>query len=59
MATSKKTCLWTGDFEGFWETECDNTFVLNEGTPVQNDFKYCPYCGRKIAQVEFKEYDSA
>lgn len=29
-------------------TECENRQLIFEGTPEENGYKYCPYCGRKI-----------
>ena len=29
-------------------TECVNRHLIFEGTPEENGYKYCPYCGRKI-----------
>jgi rRNA maturation endonuclease Nob1 len=42
-----KLCEWSRADEDtdMWETGCDNAFVLNEGTPSANKFKFCPYCG--------------
>ncbi len=31
----------------FWETDCKQAFWFTEGgTPADNDFAYCPYCGK-------------
>ena len=40
-------CKWEED-EDCWKTECGNKFELTEGTPQDNEMKYCPFCGRKI-----------
>ena len=29
-------------------TGCENRQLIFEGTPEENGYKYCPYCGRKI-----------
>ncbi|MFA6242681.1 MAG: hypothetical protein WC655_17210 [Candidatus Hydrogenedentales bacterium] len=44
-------CFWTraDDDTDMWETRCKQAFQFNDGTPKQNGFKFCPYCGRKIA----------
>jgi rRNA maturation endonuclease Nob1 len=55
--TDKTICFWTqqggdgGTYDDTWEASCDNLFVFNDGTPEQNDFKFCPYCGGKLEQV--------
>lgn len=36
--------------------ECDLTWTFNEGGPEENGVKYCPGCGRKIAEyVPYKD----
>jgi len=47
-------CVWRED-DGVWETDCKHEFVINEGTPAENDFKYCVYCGRKIKEFPEEE----
>lgn len=29
-------------------SECDDWFMLNEGTPKENGFIFCPHCGAKM-----------
>lgn len=47
-------CGWTNGDEGY-ETSCGKIFVVIAGTPKDNDFVYCPYCGRKIHEIEIPE----
>ena len=36
-------------FENTYEcTACGESFVLIEGTPITNGYKYCPSCGAKM-----------
>ena len=35
-----------------YDTSCGNPHILIEGTPRENNYKYCPYCGKKIKVVE-------
>lgn len=36
-------------FEDTYEcTACGESFVLIEGTPITNGYKYCPLCGAKM-----------
>ena len=54
LAKEQKTCEWKhteGEFFDCWETECDNMFVINEGTPVDNKMNYCPYYGGLIKEA--------
>ena len=35
-----------------YDTSCRNPHILIEGTPKENEYKFCPYCGKKIKVVE-------
>ena len=35
-----------------YDTSCRNPHILIEGTPKENNYEYCPYCGKKIKEVE-------
>lgn len=50
----KSECKWNlEDAEGnLYATECENRQLIFEGTPKENGYRYCPYCGRKIKEVE-------
>lgn len=41
-------CAWTMDYDGNYDTDCNNAFVFNCEGPRENGFKWCPYCGRQI-----------
>ena len=45
-------CEWKQDEDGVWETGCGNMFEVTEGTPYENDLKFCPYCGNHLIQVD-------
>ena len=45
-----RLCTWTENEDGVYETNCDNMFVFNDGGPVENGFRYCPYCGRELRE---------
>jgi hypothetical protein len=49
-------CDWQTDVgyfgdDRYYATACDETFFFSEGTPKENNFVYCPYCGGKIKQA--------
>ena len=46
-------CNWFGDDSyDTWETECGQVFQLsNDSTLDENNFAYCPYCGKRINEV--------
>jgi hypothetical protein len=52
------SCKWVlvseTDYE-YWDTDCGESFQFNDGTPSNNHFNFCPYCGKPIEQVEPKE----
>jgi hypothetical protein len=41
-------CRWKEDDDGVWETACQHAFVFSDGSPAQNGFEFCPYCGGKL-----------
>ena len=54
---SKKTiCVWQEDEDyawAFWQTDCDHSFQFTEGgTPADNEFAFCPYCGKILSAKE-------
>jgi rRNA maturation endonuclease Nob1 len=56
--TDFKFCVWREDEYRNWETKCGRRFVTLYGTPKDNDFERCPFCGRKLKQTVFKEKDN-
>lgn len=39
---------------------CKDRFILNDGTPEENNYKYCPSCGaRMVSADERKEKENA
>ena len=36
-------------------SNCDERFVLEEGTPFDNCYFYCPYCGAKMDEKALKK----
>ena len=51
-------CEWTyGDdvadaVTDIYDTKCGNMHMFIGGSPSDNKYKYCPYCGKKIKVVE-------
>jgi hypothetical protein len=50
-----QACEWIEeDFDGAWHAFCGGPFDLfqfNEGGPVENRFRFCPYCGHALKEV--------
>ena len=44
------SCRWTEyeDCEA-WDTGCGHAFYIENGTPQENDMKFCCYCGKTIS----------
>lgn len=54
ILAEQKECTYSSYDEdrGAWEcSECNNLLVLNDGNPKDNEFEYCPYCGKKISKI--------
>ena len=43
-------CWWKFD-ESTWsyDTKCDNKFQFTNDGPIENGFRFCPYCGGEIS----------
>ena len=40
---------WEDYEENTWQcSECGEPFYLEDGTPQENEYNYCPYCGAKM-----------
>lgn len=47
-----KQCAWKYDeWSDCYDTACEHAYCLIDGTLEENEHRYCPYCGGKIAQV--------
>lgn len=51
---SDDVCEWKLEDEeaNVYDTSCRNPHILINGTPEENNYEYCPYCGKKIKVVE-------
>ena len=51
---SEDVCEWRlcDEEANVYDTSCRNPHILIEGTPKENNYEYCPYCGKKIKAVE-------
>ena len=54
MTDSNKTCEWSEDDEGIFQTSCGGSFMFTDGTPDENEFKFCCYCGGDLKQKLFE-----
>ena len=51
-----ETCNWEQQEDGYWETDCGESFDIFNGTPIENSMNYCCYCGKSLAETPF-EYE--
>lgn len=51
---SDDVCKWRlcDEEANVYDTSCRNPHILIEGTPRENNYKFCPYCGKKIKVVK-------
>jgi len=43
-------CRWTlDDIDGKWDTECGEAHIFEADGPVENNHRFCPYCGKQLA----------
>jgi len=44
-------CVWTYDDDSnLWRTSCGEEVHLTDGTPKENNFKFCVYCGKPLIE---------
>lgn len=49
-------CVWLPDFDGsVWNTDCGQAFCFEVGTPTENLYRFCPYCGKELSEFEPEE----
>jgi len=48
------TCTWTQNDDqdsSLWHASCDMDWVFEESSPLEEDFSFCPKCGKRISIV--------
>ena len=51
----QEKCRWKQDDTGDWFTHCGEGWTFTDGGVAENRIKFCPYCGKPIEAVEYKE----
>ena len=53
------TCTWAlkeGNWTDRYETECGDALFFEDHGPTENNYRFCPFCGRSIViKKEAKE----
>ena len=52
-------CDWEENEDGWWNTDCGNAFEFTDGSPIYNEFKCCPYCGKTLTETPYSEDDES
>ena len=55
--SSDDVCEWKLEDEesNLYVTECEKRHLIFDGTPKENGYSFCQYCGKKIKVVELNE----
>jgi len=49
----RETCNWLwSPMTDHYETECGEGFQFTNGGVEENNYQFCPHCGRKIEEIE-------
>jgi hypothetical protein len=48
-------CQWTRDEDGIYSTSCGGMWEFTDGSYQDNSVKFCPYCGKGIAEPTCKD----
>ena len=53
----EEACNWhQEDYESsYWSSDCGIQFVLDDGTPKENNMNYCCKCGKKLVEQMWNE----
>lgn len=47
-------CIWRENEDGYYETGCDNAFIIESGTPEDNHMAFCCYCGKPLESQNYE-----
>lgn len=54
LSSDKNECEWTYtdpfDYD-YWETGCGEAFCFDDNELKENNYFYCPNCGKKIKEI--------
>ena len=56
IARWKLSYSFWGD-ENYTCTNCKEILVLEDGTPEENEYRFCPFCGAKIEAIDRAEVE--
>lgn len=47
-------CVWAEDFDGEYDTTCQQAFMFIDGSPSENQMKFCCYCGKELVEKRWR-----
>jgi hypothetical protein len=48
---STAVCEWEEEADGeYWETSCNEAHCFITDGPKENNYQYCPYCGKILKE---------
>ena len=50
MSKKPKNCIWNEDNYEYFSSGCGEAFRFDDGGPIDNGFKFCPYCGSPLKE---------
>jgi predicted RNA-binding Zn-ribbon protein involved in translation (DUF1610 family) len=50
-------CNWQNQ-EEYYDTSCGKGFFFDTGNLKENEFKFCPYCGEAIIEINDSDGNS-
>lgn len=55
MIEGIETCTWSQDWQGNWETSCDNMYEFTTDGVEENGFHWCPFCGGQLITIAYDD----
>ena len=54
-ADKQGVCIWEWDtFQECYDTSCNKACSMLAGTPEENGYKFCPFCGKEVKTLPEK-----
>lgn len=48
---ARPPCVWKHDEDGAWDTACGERHLFTDGTPAENNARWCCYCGAPLQEA--------
>ena len=58
QAIKSGVCIWSQDEAGdMWSADCGDAWTFVDDGPLENNVRFCPFCGRKVVANGYCEGD--